>query len=649
MKIINGISMLVITLSFTACKPVEKGWELKSPDGQITVTVANEQNQLSYYVQIANAGENYTAISSSPLGILRDDADFSKNLNLLKSSISEIVKVDYRLLSGKTRECSNEYKEMVLEFQNDKLQLVNIIFRAYNNGIALSYEFPSPENESFRILNEKTGFFLPGAKAWMHPYDTVTKWTPAYETFYEGPMASGTTAAPGKNGWAFPALFETADNIWVLISESGLDGNYVASHMDVEGNEGLYILKNPLETEALGLFDATSIVELPFRTPWRVIMIGNKLSAIVESNLITDLAAENKLQNTDWIKPGRAGWSWWYDNDSPKDYKRMLPYIDFSSAMGWEFFLVDANWNLMVNGSVEKLAEYASGKNVGLLLWYNSGGKHNDVTEAPRDLMFDREARRSEFKRIHELGVKGVKVDFFQSDKQDIINQYIGILEDAAEFQIMVNFHGCTLPKGWNRTYPHLLSTEAVRGAECYLFDPLYPEKAPAHIATFPFTRGVVGPTDYTPGGFSDRKYPHLTSFGFEIALPVIIESGITHFVDSPEAYSAMPEFVTQFLKDVPVLWDEMIFLDGYPGKYAVIARRSGDKWFLAGINGQTQDQRVRINLSEFTKSTALNLITDGTNDRDLVEMEIVSSEGVFEISMMPLGGFAGIVSADKQ
>ncbi len=649
MKIINGICMLVITLSFTACKPVEKGWELKSPDGQITVTVANEQNQLSYNVQMANAGENHIAISSSPLGIVREDGDFSKNLSLLKSSISEIVKVDYRLLSGKTRECSNEYKEMILEFQNENLQPVNIIFRAFNNGIALSYEFPSPENESVRILNEKTGFFLPGAKAWMHSYDTVTKWTPAYETFYEGPMASGTAAAQGKNGWAFPALFETTDNIWVLISESGLDGNYVASHMDVDGSEGLYILKNPLETEALGLFDATSIVELPFRTPWRVIMIGNKLSAIVESNLITDLAAENKLQNTDWIKPGRAGWSWWYDNDSPKDYKRMLPYIDYASAMGWEYFLVDANWNMMVNGSVEKLTEYASAKNVGLLLWYNSGGKHNDVSEAPRDLMFDREARRAEFKRIHELGVKGVKVDFFQSDKQDIINQYIGILEDAAEFQIMVNFHGCTLPKGWSRTYPHLVSTEAVRGAECYLFDPLYPEKAPAHIATFPFTRGVVGPTDYTPGGFSDRKYPHLTSFGFEIALPVIIESGITHFVDSPEAYSAMPEFVTQFLKDVPVLWDEMIFLDGYPGKYAVIARRSGDKWFLAGINGQTQDQRVRINLSEFTKSTALKLITDGANDRNLVEMEIVSSEGVFEISMMPLGGFAGIISADKK
>ncbi len=652
MKILNGIILTVFAFCFalTSCKSEKNKWELKSPDGKIEVVInsdisdPNSQNQLYYQLLITKEGVMQSAISQSPLGIVREDADFSRNLTFLNSLYSENVKIQYQLISGKSRQCSNVYNEIILEFQNAEGKQLAFIFRAFNNGIAYCYKFPIAENNNVTILNEKSGFNIPGATAWMHPYDTVTKYTPAYETFYEGPMSSGTPAPKGKNGWAFPALFETANHQWVLISESDLDGNYVASHLDVEGNEGLYLLKNPIQTEGMGLFKTSSEVQLPFQTPWRVIIAGNELSAILESNLITDLASENKLGNTDWIKPGRAGWSWWYDNDSPKDYSRMLPYIDFAAKMGWEYFLVDANWNMMKNGSMEQLSKYASEKGVGLLLWYNSGGKHNEVSEAPRDLMFDREIRRKEFQRIHELGVKGVKVDFFQSDKQDIINQYIEILEDAAEFQILVNFHGCTLPKGWSRTYPNLVSTEAIRGAESYLFDPLYPERAPVHIATIPFTRGVVGPTDYTPCGFSDKKYPHITSNGFEIALPIIIESGITHFVDAPEVYSAMPQYVISFLKAVPVLWDEMMLLDGYPGKYAVIARRSGDTWYVAGINGQKQEQTVKVELSRLTKGGTIKLITDGADSRTLIEKEYTATGGVVEVTIMPLGGFVGVV-----
>jgi len=394
----------------------------------------------------------------------------------------------------------------------------------------------------------------------------------------------------------------------------------------------------------MGYFEATSYAKLPFKTPWRIIIAGNDLSTVLESNLVTDLAPERRLEDVSWIRPGRAGWSWWYDNDSPKDYKKMLPFIDFASEMGWEYFLVDANWNMMKNGTIEELADYASKKGIGLLLWYNSGGKHNVVTEQPRDLMDKRDIRRKEFQRIHEMGVKGIKVDFFQSDKEEIIRQYIGILEDAAEFQILVNFHGCTLPRGWSRTYPNLVSTEPIRGAECYLFDATYPEKAPAHLATLPFTRGVVGPTDYTPGGFSDVKYPHQTSNGFEIALPVLIESGITHYVDAPWEYSKLPGFAVEMLKEIPVLWDEIKFLEGYPGKYAVLARRSGEKWYLAGINAQNQEQTVKIDISPLAENGSLNIITDGAEKRSLVEKELVSEDGIIELKMIPLGGFVGIV-----
>ena len=652
MKTICSPAMLILflSISLSTCKSNGDQWDIDSPDGVISVIVnsaapeASASGQLSYQVIISRDGKKITALASSPLGIVREDGDFSKNLIFMKSSVQKNVAVEYQLLSGKQRECKNEYNELVLEFQNADARPVNLIFRAFNDGIAFCYEFPSSEDRSVRVLNENSGFNIPGAMAWMHSYDTVTAYTPAYETFFEGPMVSGTPAASNKNGWAFPALFETSEKQWLLISESGLDGNYVASHLDVAGNEGLYVLKNPVATEAMGYFEATSYAKLPFKTPWRVIIAGNDLPTVLESNLITDLAPECKLEDVSWIKPGRAGWSWWYDNDSPKDYNRMLPFIDFASEMGWEYFLVDANWNIMNNGTLEMLAEYASKKDVGLLLWYNSGGKHNVVTEQPRDLMDKRDIRRKEFQRIHELGVKGIKVDFFQSDKEDIIRQYIGILEDAAEFEILVNFHGCTLPRGWSRTYPNLVSTEAIRGAECYLFDSLYPEKAPAHLAIVPFTRGVVGPTDYTPGGFSDVKYPHLTSNGFEIALPVLIESGITHYVDAPWEYSKLPEFAVEMLKEIPVLWDEIRFLDGYPGKYAVLARRSGEKWFVAGINAQNQEQTVKIDVSPWAENGKLTIITDGTEKRSLVQKELVSEGGIIELEMIPLGGFVGII-----
>ncbi len=642
--------MFLLFFSLSACDTGKKNWELKSPDGVISVTINSKsreiknQNQLSYQITMLKNEVKYKTLDTSPLGIVREDENFTNNLTFLKSSVQENVKVEYQLISGKQRQCLNVYNELVLEFQNSNLQTVNIIFRAFNDGIAFCYEFPGDQDKNVRIIRENSGFNLPGATAWMHAYDTVTMYTPAYETYYEGPMTSGTSAPPGKNGWAFPALFETSEHQWLLISESGFDGSYMASHMDVSVNQGLYNLKFPEKTEALGFYEATSFAKLPLRTPWRVIIAGNELSVIMESNLITDLAQECKLEDISWIKPGRAGWSWWYDNNSPQDYKRMLPFIDFTAEMGWEYFLVDANWNIMKNGTMEQLAAYASKKGVGLLLWYNSGGKHNVVTEQPRDLMDNRDVRRKEFQRIHEMGIKGVKVDFFQSDKAEIIRQYIEILEDAAESQILVNFHGCTLPRGWRRTYPNLVSTEAIRGAESYLFDSSFPDKAPAHLAIVPFTRGVVGPTDYTPGGFSDRKYPHITSFGFEIALPVILESGITHYVDAPSVYSKMPEFVIGFLKDVPVLWDEMIFLDGYPGKYVVLARRSGDKWFLAGINGQNHNQLVRIDFSQKIKNGTLKIITDGNDDRTLVEKELTVKDGIYEINLMPYGGFAGVV-----
>lgn len=249
----------------------------------------------------------------------------------------------------------------------------------------------------------------------------------------------------------------------MLVSETGFDGSYGASHLHAGCEGGKYRIKFAEEGSAEGYYKSSSNSSLPMESPWRFIAIGESLSEIAETTLPTDLSAPSKIEDTSWIKPGRATWSWWSANDSPQDYKRMLPFVDFAASLGWEYFLVDANWNRMQNGTMEELAAYAKTKNVGLFLWYNSGGKHNVVTEEPRNLMDNSEARRAEFERISKLGIKGIKVDFFQSDKQDIIRQYTDILKDAADFKLLVNFHGCTMPKGWRRTWPNLLSMEAVR------------------------------------------------------------------------------------------------------------------------------------------------------------------------------------------
>lgn len=628
---------LIVTI-FSACNNMKDNWELKSPDNKLVVKVVQKATLVQYEIIREEQESNFQVIDLSPLGIVREDADFSQNLTIINSYYKKNIHVAYNMKTGKKLDCETTYNELTLDFVNPENKQMSIIFRAFNDGIAFCYEFTDKNDHYVRILKEATGFTLPAGKAWLHPYDNVTNWSPGYETYYEGPMPVGTTAATNKNGWAFPAIFETQDNIWVLISESGFDGNYVASHLDVSTN-GTYMIRNPENDEAMGFYENTSYARLPLRTPWRVIIATNNLNTLLNSTLITDLAGDCLIQDTSWIKPGRASWSWWNSPDSPQDYPLMLPYIDMAAELGWEYFLVDANWNKMKNGTLDELADYAKNKGVGLLLWYNSGGKHNVVTEAPRDLMDDRNTRRKEFQRIHDMGIKGIKVDFFQSDKQRIIKQYIDILEDAAEYQLLVNFHGCTLPKGWRRTYPNLMTMEAIRGGESYIFDPDYPKKAPKHLAVAAFSRGVAGPSDYTPGGLTDNTYPFLTSLAFELALPIIFESGITHFVTPPATLNEQPDYVIDFLKNIPVVWDELRYLAGYPGEYLVMARRNGEKWTLAAINAQNISQLVSIDLSDITTIDELTMITEGAEPRTLQLKKMRLNDGKIQIELNPLGG----------
>ncbi len=356
------------------------------------------------------------------------------------------------------------------------------------------------------------------------------------------------------------------------------------------------------------------------------------------------------MKDTSWIKPGRASWSWLFDHDSPQDCTKLKQWVDLAAEMGWEYSLVDANWDRMKNGTIHDLIAYANSKGVGLLLWYNSGGPHNYVSEKPRGLMTHREVRREEIQTLKRWGIKGVKVDFFQSDKQNIIQLYHDILKDAAEAQIMVNFHGCTLPRGWSRTYPHLMSMEAVRGEECYSFDEKFTTEAPIQNVITPFTRNVVGPMDYTPVMFQDNVYRHLTTYSHELALSVIFESGWLHFAGGPQEYLELPEAPKNFLKAIPTTWDDTKFLAGEPGKYVVLARKSGDSWYVAGINGDKAGRDVDVPLSFLgdTRCT-VTLITDAQAARTFeTSTRTVTGQDGIKVGLKPYGGFAAVLAPSK-
>lgn len=643
-------------LMLLSCGKKAQEWQVQSPDKLLTaiVSLSPDSGNLSYQLVSTIAGPTpSTVVESSALGLQFKEIAFVSGLKFVSAEPVQLIADNYTLVAGRQKEIKSEYSLLTLTFANSQGDKMSIDLRAYNDGLAFRYVVAAPaDSASAAVLTlaaEHTAFNLPDSgNMWAHAYDTVSQWAPGYETFYEGPLAIGTSAPANKNGWAFPILFETKGH-WVLISESNLGTGNAAMHLQPACEGGNFALRLPEAEEAMGMCAAEPALALPFTSAWRCIVVAGEPGGIVASHMITNCADASKLTDISWIKPGRASWSWWSDNPSTKDYTKLKEFVDFAARMGWEYSLVDANWNIMKGGDLKKLADYAKTKNVNLLVWYNSGGANNVVTEMPREIMNNREMRRAEFKKLQEWGIKGVKIDFFQSDKPCMITQYIETLEDAAEYHILVNFHGCTLPRGWSRTYPHLLTMEAVKGAESYLFDKDYPVRGPAHQTMLPFTRNVVGPMDYTPVSISDRTYPRLTSLAYELAQPVIFESGITHFSDSYKAYEEQPGFVIDYLKNIPVVWDETRYVGGYPGDFAVIARRSGAIWYIAGINGREQADSVKLACPFLPagKNYTCQLIIDGAT-RNAVVADTLNTSGIdgLTLPVSAYGGFVALVKA---
>ncbi|MCX8155221.1 MAG: glycoside hydrolase family 97 protein [Verrucomicrobiae bacterium] len=628
-------------------------WKVTSPNGQISVIVqlADLGRQRDYpagrrlYYRIEWNGQ--TAVDSSPLGLVLADTDLSRHLSVVTALPPKSIEERYIALHGKRRERLHQARQMTLILRGEKGRMLEVDFRAANDGVAFRYRLPERQPLAQALMAaEATGFALPkDGRIWAHPADQVTVYAPAYETYYENEIPVG-IPSPTTNGWSYPLLFRTGDaRVWGLITEAGLGTNYCGTRLQSEAPMGVYRVRWPAPNEGNNTGSVFPVSSLPWEMPWRVIMLGGSPASIVESTLVEDLSPPSILKDTDWIKPGRVAWSWWSDPPSPQDAAKQKQFVDFAAEMGWEYVLVDANWTLMDNGSLGDVFRHAKSKGVGILLWYNSGGPHNIVTEKPRDCLTYREVRRFELDWLKKSGVRGIKVDFFQSDKQNVIQLYHQILQDAADYQILVNFHGCTLPRGWSRTYPHLLSMEAVRGAENYIFTSDFPQRAPVQNTITPFTRNVVGPMDYTPVALTEHNHKHLTTYAHELALAALFESGWVHFADKPEAYRALPAEPKQWLKELPVAWDDTRFLAGYPGQFVVLARRRGGIWYLAGVNGQNQAREVRLEFGPWLKANRgeLLLIGDGQEARSFHAQRLTWQSGQSPtIKMLPYGGFMG-------
>ena len=502
------------------------------------------------------------------------------------------VKDDYQMLSGKRSRCVNEANEY---------RCGNMLLRMYNDGIAFRYEGSKQSQPAYRIPE--------GTRRWMQ------QWCDSYEGFF--PLATTYKVAPvpsysgisksaegWNNRWGYPALLEPHDGTFVLISEANIKQGQSASCLYNDG-------------ELFRVVEAEHIAgQTSDQTPWRVAIIG-QLKDVVESTLVTDVSDPSRIADVSWIQPGVVSWIYWAYNHGSNDYSIIKKYVDLAVALHLPYVLIDAEWDEMgklpsnEGKTIEDAVAYAKAQGIKPLIWYNSSVGWVNGAPTPKFRLNKPEDREKEFAWCEKIGVAGVKIDFFSGDDQRNMDYCIDLLESAARHHLLVNFHGATIPRGWQRTWPNLMSTEGVYGAEWYNNVATFTAKAASHNATLPFTRNVIGPMDYTPCAFSDSQHPHITTHAHELALTVLFESALQHLADRPESLLAQPKEVKDFFGQLPTAWDETRYVSGYPGESVVLARRQGATWYVAGINGTDSERALAVPLG-FVKGKNITHFADG-------------------------------------
>ena len=592
--------------------------QITSPDGKLVVTVADMDGRPSYSVSY----DNVLFLKPSPLGMIANIGDFSSGMSLEKNVSTNKIDETYELASIKKSKVHYVANEAVFSFTQQGKTIYDVIFRISNNDVAFKYRmYPQGETLSCVIKKEATGFAFPdGTTTFLCPQSKpmggFARTSPSYETSYTADDVAG------KNGWGegytFPCLFRNGDNGWVLVSETGVNGGYCASRL-LGHKGGVYTIGFPQEGEANGNGTVSPGIALPGETPWRTITVGKTLAPIVETTVPFDVVKPLYPAKGEYTY-GRGSWSWIIGMDGSTNYKEQLRYIDFSAAMGYQSVLVDALWDKQIGREkIEELAKYGKDKGVALYLWYNSNGYWNDAPQTPRGIMDNAIARRKEMKWMQSIGIRGIKVDFFGGDKQMTMQLYEDILSDANEYGLLVIFHGCTLPRGWERMYPNFASSEAVLASENLHFSQGSCDHEAFNATLHPFIRNTVGSMDF--GGSALNKYYNadnaprgsrrVTSDVYALATAVLFQSPVQHFALAPNNLTDAPSWAIDFMKEVPTTWDEVRFIDGYPGKYVILARRHGDKWYIAGVNAQKETLKLKVNLPMFSNGEKVRLFSD--------------------------------------
>ena len=640
---------LLLLLSVLTLTMQGKETVVKSPDGQLAVTVNDEMGQVSYSVTY----QGKTFLKPSALGLKTDIGDFTRGLTLKDVKQSKIDK-SYQM--SRTKASSAHYVAQQADFTylNSQGLPITITFCVSNNDIAFRYSL-QPKGESRLstvIYNETTSFNFPEATTtFLTPQSLpMVGWQrtkPSYEEDYKADMPMTQRSAFGE-GFTFPCLFKVPTG-WVLVSETGVGSNYCGSHLsDYEASHG-YTIAFPNIGEMNGLGSHWAGIPLPGSTPWRTITLGTTLKPIVETTIPYDVV-EPLYEPTKDYQPGRYTWSWLLWGDESVNYDDQVKMIDLSAAMGYEYVLVDNWWDKQIGRDrIVELNRYANSKGVKLLLWYNSNGYANDAPQTPKHCMNTALARNREMAWLQKLGIAGIKVDFLGSDKQENLKLYEDILADANRYGLQVVFHGCTIPRGWERMYPNYVASEACLASENVNFSEYHAKQEGFELTMHPFARNAVGSFDW--GGIimnrhisRDNKSRHrrYTTDIFEMASGIVLQTSVNCVAIYPNNLQDVPQFELDFLKQLPTTWDETRFIDGYPTKYVVLARRTGQDWYVAGLNGEQKIKTLQLSLPMFAGQTVKCYIDQpdklGTT-APVVKTLKVGKNGIAKVTLQPLGG----------
>ena len=641
--VLKWVWCLGLAVGLPSCSGVEEQ-EVVSPDRHLVVGMTELDKGEYGDVSFAVYYNGERALPLVRLGMETNRQKYASNLKFKSVSEAKPITDDYRMLTGKRSHCVNHGTERVYSFENEDGNILDVTIRAYDDGVAFKYGVKSVAPEEF-VVDEHTAYDVPqGVKRWMQQY------TLGYEGFYPLSTNGRLEGQPDANLWGYPGLVELRDSVFMLMTEANIRRGHGGSFLCNADSADLYRVR---------LFDKQQPMGETWESPWRVLIIGT-LSDVVESTLVTDVSDPSTVEDTSWIKPGSASWIYWAYNHGTRDYQLLKEYFDLAAEMKWPYSLIDWEWDQMGNGgNLEDAVKYAHERGVKPLLWYNSST--NWLGPTPLYRLNKPEDRAKEFEWLNKLGVFGIKVDFFLGDSISSMDYYIDLLEDAAKYNLMVNFHGATIPRGWQRTYPNLMSVEAVYGAEWYNNNGVLTHRAAAHNATLPFTRNVVGPMDYTPGAMISMQpnvyrseRPNAASIGtraYQLALFVVFESGLQMLADNPTLYYRN-EDCTRFITQVPVTWDETVALEAKAGEYVIVAKRKGDKWFIGGMTNNGEKEReftIKLDFLNKDRSYQMTSFEDGINaGRQAMDYRCKSSQvkagEQLTIKMVRNGGFAAVI-----